>query len=82
MHDWRGTIIASVAIPASIVSTFVLMRVMGYTLNNFTMLGLVFAVGIVIDDAIVVLENIHRRIEEGEPPLLASVRGRDKLLSR
>ena len=64
MHDWRGTVIASVAIPASIVSTFVLMRVMGYTLNNFTMLGLVFAVGIVIDDAIVVLENIHRTMEE------------------
>lgn len=64
MHDWRGTIIACIAIPASIVSTFVLMRVMGYTLNNFTMLGLVFAVGIVIDDAIVVLENIHRTMEE------------------
>jgi HAE1 family hydrophobic/amphiphilic exporter-1 len=64
LHDWRGTVIASIAIPASIVSTFVLMRVMDYTLNNFTMLGLVFAVGIVIDDAIVVLENIHRTMEE------------------
>jgi HAE1 family hydrophobic/amphiphilic exporter-1 len=64
LHDWRGTIIACVAIPASIISTFVLMRAMGYTLNNFTMLGLVFAVGIVIDDAIVVLENIHRTMEE------------------
>jgi HAE1 family hydrophobic/amphiphilic exporter-1 len=64
LHDWRGTVIASVAIPASIISTFVLMRAMGYTLNNFTMLGLVFAVGIVIDDAIVVLENIHRTMEE------------------
>lgn len=64
MHDWRGTLIACVAIPASIVSTFVLMKVMGYTLNNFTMLGMVFAVGIVIDDAIVVLENIHRTMEE------------------
>ncbi len=64
LHDWRGTVIASVAIPASIISTFVLIRAMGYTLNNFTMLGLVFAVGIVIDDAIVVLENIHRTMEE------------------
>lgn len=64
LHDWRGTIIASIAIPASIISSFVLMRAMGYTLNNFTMLGLVFAVGIVIDDAIVVLENIHRTMEE------------------
>ncbi|NOS68370.1 MAG: efflux RND transporter permease subunit [Verrucomicrobia bacterium] len=64
LHDWRGTIIACVAIPTSIVSTFVLMRAMGYTLNNFTMLGLVFSVGIVIDDAIVILENIHRTMEE------------------
>ena len=64
LHDWRGTVIACVAIPTSIVSTFVLMRAMGYTLNNFTMLGLVFSVGIVIDDAIVVLENIHRTMEE------------------
>ncbi|MGI8964763.1 MAG: efflux RND transporter permease subunit, partial [Limisphaerales bacterium] len=64
LHDWRGTLIASVAIPASIIATFALMRAMNYTLNNFTMLGLVFAVGIVIDDAIVVLENIHRTMEE------------------
>lgn len=64
LHDWRGTVIASIAIPASIIATFVLLRAMGYTLNNFTMLGLVFAVGIVIDDAIVVLENIHRTMEE------------------
>jgi HAE1 family hydrophobic/amphiphilic exporter-1 len=64
LHDWRGTVLASIAIPVSIISTFTLMRAMGYTLNNFTMLGLVFAVGIVIDDAIVVLENIHRTMEE------------------
>jgi len=64
LHDWRGTIIASIAIPASIIATFALMRAMNYSLNNFTMLGLVFAVGIVIDDAIVVLENVHRTMEE------------------
>lgn len=64
LHDWRGTLIACVAIPTSIIATFVLIRAMGYTLNNFTMLGLVFSVGIVIDDAIVVLENIHRNMEE------------------
>jgi len=64
LHDWRGTLIASLAIPASIIATFTLMRLMGYTLNNFTMLALVFAVGIVVDDAIVVIENIHRMIEE------------------
>ncbi len=64
LHDLRGTLIASLAIPASIVSTFALMKAMGYTLNNSTMLGLTFAVGVVIDDAIVVLENIHRVMEE------------------
>src|ERR1051325_5833965 len=64
LHDWRGTVIACVVIPASIIATFALMRVLNFTLNNFTMLGLVFAVGIVIDDAIVVLENIHRTMEE------------------
>src|SRR3989449_5868063 len=64
LHDWRGTVIACIAIPSSLVATFALMRAMNYTLNNSTMLGLVFAVGVVIDDAIVVLENIHRTMEE------------------
>ena len=64
MHDWRSTVIASIAIPTSIIATFALMRVMGYTINNSTMLALTFAVGVVIDDAIVVLENIHRIMEE------------------
>jgi hydrophobic/amphiphilic exporter-1 (mainly G- bacteria), HAE1 family len=64
LHDWRGTLIASLAIPTSIIATFAILGAMGYTLNNFTMLGLVFAVGIVVDDAIVVVENIHRTLEE------------------
>jgi hydrophobic/amphiphilic exporter-1 (mainly G- bacteria), HAE1 family len=64
MHDWRSTVIAGIAIPASIVATFALMRVMNFSLNNSTMLALTFAVGVVIDDAIVVLENIHRVMEE------------------
>src|SRR5437870_4139947 len=68
MHDWRSTLIASVAIPASIISTFTLMRAIGFTLNNITMLGLILAVGIVIDDAVVVLENIFRHIEEKHEP--------------
>ncbi len=75
MHDWRSTLIASIAIPASIVSTFTLMRTMGFTLNNITMLALVLAVGIVIDDAVVVLENIFRHTEEkGESPMSAASR--------
>ncbi|HKA33072.1 MAG TPA: efflux RND transporter permease subunit [Candidatus Binatia bacterium] len=73
MHDWRSTIIASVAIPASIIATFTLMRIMGFTLNNITMLGLILSVGIVIDDAVVVLENIFRHVEErGETPRSAA----------
>jgi hydrophobic/amphiphilic exporter-1 (mainly G- bacteria), HAE1 family len=64
LHDWRGTLIATLAIPVSIIATFTLLKLMGYTLNNFTMLGLIFAVGIVVDDAIVVIENIHRTLEE------------------
>jgi hydrophobic/amphiphilic exporter-1 (mainly G- bacteria), HAE1 family len=64
LRDWRTTILAGFAIPVCIVSTFTLMYAMGFTLNNITMLGLVLAVGIVIDDAIVVHENIFRWMEE------------------
>jgi HAE1 family hydrophobic/amphiphilic exporter-1 len=76
MRDWRSTVVAGLAIPTSIISTFSFMRYMGFTLNNLTMLGLVLAVGIVIDDAVVVLENIFRRIQdEGESPMEAASRG-------
>src|SRR6266478_5157478 len=73
MRDWRSTLVAGIAIPTSIVSTFTFMRYMGFTLNNLTMLGLVLAVGIVIDDAVVVLENIFRHVEEEDaPPMRAA----------
>jgi hydrophobic/amphiphilic exporter-1 (mainly G- bacteria), HAE1 family len=69
MHDLRSTLIASVAIPASVIATFSAMYAFGFTINNLTMLALVLAVGIVIDDAVVVLENIFRHVEEdGTPP--------------
>ena len=64
MRSWRSTIIAGIAIPASVVSTFGMMRALNFTLNSVTMLALVLMVGIVIDDAIVVLENIFRFVEE------------------
>jgi hydrophobic/amphiphilic exporter-1 (mainly G- bacteria), HAE1 family len=64
MRSWRSTVIASVAIPASVVSSFAMMWVLDFTLNGVTMLALVLMVGIVIDDAIVVLENIFRFVEE------------------
>jgi len=64
MRSWRSTIIAAVAIPASVISTFGMMWALGFTLNSVTMLALVLMVGVVIDDAIVVLENIFRFVEE------------------
>jgi hydrophobic/amphiphilic exporter-1 (mainly G- bacteria), HAE1 family len=68
MRNFRSTIIAAVAIPASIIGTFTLMKAFGFTLNNMTMLALSLATGIVIDDAIVVLENIFRYVEEKKLP--------------
>lgn len=64
MRDWRAMIIAAIAIPTSVIATFGVMKGLGFTLNSVTMLALVLMVGIVIDDAIVVLENIFRHIEE------------------
>lgn len=76
MRSWRSTLIASVAIPASIIATFAFMRAFGFTLNNVTMLGLVLMVGVVIDDAIVVLENVFHFIEEkGMSPRQAAIEG-------
>ncbi|QEG40036.1 efflux RND transporter permease subunit [Roseimaritima ulvae] len=76
MRSWRSTIIAAVAIPASIIATFAFMRWFGFTLNNVTMLALVLMVGVVIDDAIVVLENVFHCIEEkGMNPTEAAVVG-------
>jgi hydrophobic/amphiphilic exporter-1 (mainly G- bacteria), HAE1 family len=72
----RTTLIAAIAIPTSIISTFALMAAMGFTLNQITMLALTLMVGIVIDDAIIVLENIYRFIEEkGMTPFRAAVEG-------
>lgn len=76
MRSWRSTLIASIAIPASIIATFAVMRLFDFTLNNVTMLALVLMVGVVIDDAIVVLENIFHAIEEKQlSPLAAAVEG-------
>jgi len=76
LWSFRSTFIAALAIPTSIISTFALMYAMGYTLNSITMLALTLMVGIVIDDAIVVLENIFRFIEEkGMDPFQAAIEG-------
>jgi HAE1 family hydrophobic/amphiphilic exporter-1 len=74
LRNWRSVLIAALAIPTSIIATFTLLRIMNFTLNNLTLLGLTLAVGIVIDDAIVVLENIVRYIEEkGFAPRQAAI---------
>lgn len=75
LRSWRATIIPAVAIPVSILASFIALAALGFSINVLTLLGLVLAIGLVVDDAIVVLENVHRRIEEGEHPLLASLRG-------
>ena len=76
LWNFRTTFIAALAIPTSIISTFALMYAMGYTLNQITMLSLTLMVGIVIDDAIVVLENIYRYVEEkGMSPYQAAIEG-------
>lgn len=74
LRNFRSTIIAAIAIPTSIVSTFALMYYMNFTLNQMTMLALVLSVGIVIDDAIVVLENIYRFMEEKQMSPLQAAR--------
>jgi HAE1 family hydrophobic/amphiphilic exporter-1 len=76
LWSFRSTVIAGLAIPTSLIATFGLMAAMGFTLNQITMLALTLMVGIVIDDAIVVLENIFRFIEEkGVPPFQAAIEG-------
>ena len=71
----RATLIPAVTIPVSIIAAFTVMYALGYSVNVLTLLGLVLAIGLVVDDAIVVLENVHRRTEMGEAPLVAAVRG-------
>ncbi|MBC7925062.1 MAG: efflux RND transporter permease subunit [Bryobacteraceae bacterium] len=76
IRNWRSTLIAAVAIPTSIIATYTLMNIMGFTLNQITMLALVLMVGIVIDDAIVVLENVFRFMEEKKlSPMEAAIQG-------
>jgi HAE1 family hydrophobic/amphiphilic exporter-1 len=76
LWSFRSTVIAGLAIPTSLIATFGLMAAMGFTLNQITMLALTLMVGIVIDDAIVVLENIFRFVEEkGVPPFQAAIEG-------
>jgi multidrug efflux pump len=75
LGNLRATLIPAVTIPVSIIASLTVMYALGYSVNVLTLLGLVLAIGLVVDDAIVVLENVHRRHELGEPPLLAAITG-------
>jgi multidrug efflux pump len=75
LRSLRATLVPAVTIPVALIGSFTVMAAFGFSINVLTLLALVLAVGLVVDDAIVMLENIQRRIEEGEPPLLAAYSG-------
>jgi multidrug efflux pump len=79
LQNWRSTIIPLVAVPVSLVGTFAVMAGLGYTLNNLTLFGLVLAIGIVVDDAIVVVENVERWIENGLSPKEAAYKSMEEV---
>ena len=71
----RATLVPAVTVPVSLIAAFAVLSIMGFTINLLTLLAMILAIGMVVDDAIVVLENIFRRIQLGEPPLLAALKG-------
>ena len=75
LRDWRTTIIPILAIPISLIGAFFIMYFMNFTINVLTLLGIVLAIGLVVDDAIVVLENIYKKIEDGMDPMEAGMKG-------
>lgn len=81
LQDWRTTIIPVITIPTSLIGTFIFVRAFGFSLNTLTLFGLTLATGIVVDDAIIVVENISRLIEEGESPGRAAIASMEELSS-
>ncbi len=75
LGSWRTALIPTIIAPICILSTFIVLAAFGFSINLLTLLALVLSIGLVVDDAIVVVENIQRRIDEGEPPLVAAQRG-------
>ena len=80
LREWRTTLIPVLAIPISLIGTFFLMYISGFTINLLTLLGVVLATGLVVDDAIVVLENIYKKIEAGENPVVAGHKGSEEII--
>jgi hydrophobe/amphiphile efflux-1 (HAE1) family protein len=79
LQSWRAAIIPLVAVPVAVIGTFAAMAVLGFSLNTLTLFGLVLAIGIVVDDAIVVVENVERWLEHGEEPKEAARKGMDEV---
>ena len=73
--DWRATLIPALTLPIAVIATFIALQAFGYSLNLITLLALILAIGLVIDDAIVVLENVYSRVTAGVPPLVAAYEG-------
>jgi len=80
LRHWRTTLIPVLAIPISLIGTFFIMYISGFTINLLTLLGVVLATGLVVDDAIVVLENIYKKIEQGERPIIAGHKGSEEII--
>ncbi|MEK7487367.1 MAG: efflux RND transporter permease subunit, partial [Planctomycetota bacterium] len=79
LRDWRTTLIPVFTIPISLIGTFFIMYLMGFSINVLTLLGIVLAIGLVVDDAIVVLENIYSKIEDGMDPIEAGLKGSEEV---
>ena len=79
LQDWRATLMPMIDVPVSLIGTFGVMALLGFSLNNLTLFGLVLAIGIVVDDAIVVVENIERWMAKGLPPREATIKAMDEI---
>jgi gold/copper resistance efflux pump len=79
LRSWRASLIPLMAVPVSLIGTFAIMHLMGFSLNTLSLFGLVLSIGIVVDDAIVVVENVERHIENGEEPAQAARRAMDEV---
>jgi multidrug efflux pump len=79
LRDWRTTLIPIIAIPISLIGTFFIMYLFNFSINVLTLLGIVLAIGLVVDDAIVVLENIYKKVEQGMSPIQAGIEGSSEI---
>ena len=79
LQDWRATLMPMIDVPVSLIGTFAVMALLGFSLNNLSLFGLVLAIGIVVDDAIVVVENIERWMAKGLPPREATLKAMDEV---